>query len=94
MPRPARPAPASFSQKWPEEACIDARAEKVRLLALNVRRAMGNRSLRAAATDAGVDHTVLADILNGASWPDVRTVAVLELAFNQPLWPHHGASEA
>lgn len=87
--RPRRPAPASQVMGWPDSPAADPAVEATRLLALNLRAALGTRSLRVAAAATGVDHTVIADILNGATWPDVNTLARLEHGLGADLWAPH-----
>lgn len=95
MPRSARPAPSAVCAGWPGRQCDDPAVEKVRLLSIAVDRAMGGRSLRAVAGEVGVDFTVLSDLVAGRSWPDSRTVALLEVGLDRALWPpHEGAGGA
>lgn len=54
---------------------------------MNVQAAIGERSVRAAARDAGLDHTTLLSVLHGRSWPDLATVARLESGLGVDLWP-------
>ncbi len=49
--------------------------------------AVGSRSLRSVAREAGIDPTSLGRTLAGETVPDVHTVAVLEDALGTPLWP-------
>jgi DNA-binding phage protein len=49
--------------------------------------AVGARSLRSVAREAGIDPTSLGRTLAGETVPDVHTVAVLEYALDVPLWP-------
>lgn len=93
MARPKRPAPSEFSADWPEVACDDVAAEKVRLLALAARDAMGDRSIRSTVSEVDLDHSVVSDLLAGRSWPDSRTIALLEVALDVSLWPPHESLE-
>lgn len=56
-------------------------------MALNLRAAIGDRSLRAAAEAAGVDHSTIQAILQGRAWPDLYTLAKLERGLDAELWP-------
>lgn len=89
MPRPKRPTPASSSADWPNAACTDPAADKIRLLVLRLVAAMGTQSQRAVATKADVDNSALSDLIAGRSWPDARTIAQLEIGLNRALWPPH-----
>nr|WP_300150066.1 hypothetical protein [Propionicimonas sp.] len=42
--------------------------------------------------EVDLDHSVVSDMLAGRSWPDSRTIALLEVALNQALWPPHEGS--
>lgn len=94
MPRPRREPPASYSSDWPSEPCSDAAAEKVRLLIVRLRDAMGERSLRSTVAEIDMDYSVLSDYLNGRAWPDSRAIALLEIGLNASLWPPHEGTDA
>jgi len=87
MPRPSRPSPRERVAGWPEVASEDASTEVARRLAIALRAAMGERSLRAAGADTGVDHSTIQAILQGRAWPDLDTIARLENGLNVDLWP-------
>jgi len=71
---------------WPTTPCNDPVAELGRQFVLNLEDAIGRRSVREIARVAGVDRASIGSILNGRSWPDMVTVAKLELCLG-PLWP-------
>lgn len=75
------------SPNWPAEPCVDPIAEVVRSIANNLSRAIEGKSVRGAAQVAEVDHSVVHDLLAGNSWPEVATVARLEIGLSQRLWP-------
>lgn len=83
--------PRSGNDDWPDAACDDPDAEAVRLLTLNMSRALGRSemSMRAVAREAGLSHSVLSRLLTGEAWPDVSTVFRLERALGERLWPDH-----
>lgn len=87
MSRVSRPTPADLTPGWPELASSDHPAETARLLAVNLKRALGGRSVRSAVEGTGVDEATVRRILAGAIWPDLRSIARLELALNAPLYP-------
>lgn len=93
MPRSRREPPASFSDNWPDRACSDLAAEKVRLFVLRLRAAMGGASLRKTVAEVDLDYSILSDYLSGKTWPDSRAVALLEVALDQALWPPHVSRE-
>lgn len=85
--RPARKTPADLVVGWPDEASDDPVVEVARCVALNLRDAIGRRSVRAVAATAQVDYTTIYAIINGAVWPDLMTLARLEAGLNSDLWP-------
>jgi transcriptional regulator with XRE-family HTH domain len=72
---------------------VDPTAEVARQLVQNLRAAIGERSVRAASRDSGVDHATISAILNGKSWPDLYTIAKLERGLGADLWPGRIDSE-
>ena len=66
---------------------MDPSAEVARRFAQNLKIAMGDSSLRAAAQLTGVDHSTIQSILQGRAWPDLETIAKLERGFGTALWP-------
>lgn len=87
MARPARQLPRELVDGWPDGPSDDAVAEVTRLFAVNLRAAIGDRSLRVAAAPTGVDHTTILKILDGRTWPDAATIAKLEIGLETRLWP-------
>lgn len=87
VPRPHRPIPAALVDGWPDTTSPRPDVETARLLAVNLRTALNGRSLRAAKDATGVDHSTIADILNGRAWPDLHTIASLEAGLHADLWP-------
>ncbi|AWB85267.1 helix-turn-helix domain-containing protein [Mycetocola zhujimingii] len=94
MPRPSRPSPRELAEGWPDSPSADPVGEVARQLALNLRAAIDNRSLRAAAEAAGVDHSTILAILQGRTWPDLYTVARLEQGLEADLWPGRSPGQA
>lgn len=87
MSRPARLTPRDLADGWPEMPSVDPVGEVARQFALNVQAAIGDRSIRAAARDVGVDPSTMMSVLHGRSWPDLATIAKLEMGFGVDLWP-------
>ena len=81
-----RALPAELCENWPEVPCADPVADKARKLVLNLRAAIGERSIREVATMAGVDRATIGAVLQGKSWPDIVTLAKLEHQLGS-LWP-------
>jgi len=88
MAREKRLTPAeSTPAPWPELESDDAAAEAARQLALRVRDALGGSSVRALAHHVGLPHATILRILDGAIWPDMRTLVRLEEAVQRELYP-------
>lgn len=87
MPRPRRSLPREASLDWPTEPCGDPVAETVRLLAVRTLQVMAGRSQQDVADACGIDRSAVSDLLAGRSWPDVQTLARLELGLGEQLWP-------
>ena len=87
MPRPSRLSPRERVADWPEVPSEDRSTEVARRFAIALRAAMGERSLRAAGADTGVDHSTIQAILQGRAWPDLDTIARLENGMGVDLWP-------
>lgn len=57
------------------------------MFVINLLATIGPESVRSVARSAGLDEGTLRRVLAGATWPDLRTVALLEKALEQPLYP-------
>jgi hypothetical protein len=87
MPRPTRATPAELAPApWPEEPSDNKSAEINRRFVLRLRAAMGERSLRLVADQAGIHHVTLLKILHGRVWPDLATISRLEVGLNAVLY--------
>lgn len=93
MPRSARLKPHELVAAWPDGPAADAIGEVARVFAGNLRRAIGEKSIRAAAEVCGMNHATLIGILEGRAWPDMETIAKLERGLDAALWPGHVSSE-
>lgn len=82
----ARATPAMLSQQWPSQPSSDPTGEAARRFALNLQAAIGEKSVRAVARDAGLDEGTIRKILLGESWPDLRTMWKLESALEAHLY--------
>ena len=79
--------PAESSESWPHASASSEDAEVARLIVLNLMAAVKGRGLRGVAREAGIDEKTLRQLIAGASYPDVRTVARLEVALQVALYP-------
>lgn len=59
-------------------------------IALRLSEELAGRGLRGLARSANVEHTTIGDLLVGAVWPDLVTVARLEAALGTQLWSRWG----
>lgn len=87
MGRRERPKPLELAPGWPDEPSADPVGEVARQFALNLRDALAGESARSAAARFDLDHVTLLAILGGRSWPDMQTIAKIELALDTDLWP-------
>ena len=88
MGRTARAKPAALAPPpWPDMRSEDPIGEVARRFAQNLRRAVGDRSIRSVAEASGVTHTTLLSVLAGQVWPDLETIAKLEHGLGIDLWP-------
>ena len=55
-------------------------------LATRLKNKIGNESIRYVAKKAQLSPQTVLNILNGKTWPDLRTIAKLEVALNTRLW--------
>lgn len=90
MVKSQRLSPASLTDSWPETPSTDFAGENARLFAITLRLAMYGRSIRSVADSAGLDEGTIRKILSGSSWPDLRTISLLEEELKQALWPQYG----
>lgn len=82
-----RETPAELTESWPDAPSRDAAGETARQLAINLREAIGERSVRSVASDAGIDEGTIRNVLRGAAWPDIHSVARLEESLAVRLYP-------
>lgn len=82
----ARATPAMLSSAWPHQPSTDPVGEAARRFALNLQAAIGDRSVREVARDAGIDEGTIRKILLGESWADLRTIWKLESSLDAQLY--------
>ena len=76
-----RPFPyGKFRKGSPPEVFLAA------ALARRLKEKIGDESIRYIAKKADLSPQTILNILNGRSWPDLRTIAKLENALNSQLW--------
>lgn len=79
--------PAAGAEDWPRVPSADHPTETARLLALNLREALGGKSVRSVARESSVDEGTIRRVLAGTVWPDLRTISSLEHALDVALYP-------
>jgi hypothetical protein len=87
MPRPQRLSPRELSPDWPTAPSDDPAGEVARRFVQNVDAAIAGKSQRAVTELTGVEHSTLSRVLSGQVWPDLATIARLELGLKTSLWP-------
>lgn len=80
-PQELTPAP------WPDVPSPDVYAEVARQFVIRLRTGIGARSIRSVGVAAGVSHVTILNVLAGRAWPDLSTIARLEVALGVALWP-------
>jgi hypothetical protein len=81
---------AGNPQAWPHaDLAGHPAAAVVQAIAATLAGELAARKLsrRGLATLSGVNRQSINDLLAGTSWPDVATIALLETALAQRLWP-------
>ena len=85
----SRDTPSSRVDGWPDVSAPDAEVEVARRLVANLLAAMDGRSIRSVADLAGLDEKTVRNVIAGKSWPDLRTIALLEQGLGCRLYPHY-----
>lgn len=87
MNKPSRKRPVELAPApWPDGPSEDPVGEIARQFVVQLRSVLGDRSLRSVAAKAGLDHATIVRVLAGQVWPDLATIARLELALDASLW--------
>lgn len=63
------------------------------VIATRLEEAMAGRTKSGLAEEIGIARSTLHDVLTGRSWPDLQTLASLEVALETCLWPTAQAIE-
>jgi hypothetical protein len=85
----ARKKPRELTSSWPDAPSSDVVGEVARLFAVNLRSAIGSKSIRAVATDCDLSHATILHILSGEIFPDLTSIARCEHGLKTDLWPAH-----
>ena len=82
------PAEYLISGDWPTGGVRGPiEVEYARQFCLRLANAIKGRPIRDVARGANISHTTVIAVLAGARWPDMATVAKLEVALASDLWP-------
>ncbi|WP_369366438.1 helix-turn-helix domain-containing protein [Streptomyces sp. CG4] len=90
--RGKKPREYAVSGDWPYAVMDSVRQAQVgQAVARALSEAMERRSFsaNALAEASGVNRQVISNILAGTVWPDMFTLASLEVALDEMLWPRH-----
>jgi transcriptional regulator with XRE-family HTH domain len=87
MVRRARERPNEVVSPWPDGEALEHSGLVAKAFAVELRRAIGDRTVRSVASACGVNHETIRAILDGRVWPDMHTIARLEAGLGIPLWP-------
>jgi hypothetical protein len=84
-----RPVDFFSDGAWPGnvDTYADGPAAVAGSLVRRLKEAIGDRSVRSVASEAGIAHTTLTRLLAGQTWPDLVTIVQLEKALDTALWP-------
>ena len=77
------------NEKWPHGTLTPDAPPEAHLaaaLAIRLRKHMKGRTLDKMAERTGLGRQTINNILLGKAWPDIRTVARLEVALSKRLW--------
>ena len=86
MPNKPHPTPKDLTASWPDEPSPDPAGEAARQFVMNLRGAMGDRSIRRVASEAGLDEGSVRRVLTGAAWPHLRAMVMLEESLGVRLY--------
>lgn len=75
------------SGQWPHAAIDDVAARYAQDIAQRLAAAIGTRSIRRVAEEAGLSHSTVGSILHGEHWPELATLVLLEVHLGARLWP-------
>ena len=97
--RSERQPPAHYmpAGEWPDGTLLPGAPEEAHLaaaLAVRLRKHMAGRTLETLAEKTGLGRQTINNILIGKGWPDIRTVARLEVALRKRLWGPEHSDEA
>ncbi|MEU6284431.1 helix-turn-helix transcriptional regulator [Streptomyces sp. NPDC047028] len=90
--RGKKPWEYAVAGEWPYAVMDGYRPAQVgQAVARALAEAMERRQLsaNALAVASGVNRQVISNVLAGTTWPDLLTVASLEAALGEMLWPRH-----
>jgi len=92
--RTVRARPVDLAQSpWPSAHSDDALGEYARLWVLRLIEVVADRSIRSVAEGAGLHHSTLDGIIAGRVWPDLATIAKLELSLGAVLHSQLGTGQ-
>ncbi len=78
MPNKPHPTPKDLTDAWPDEPSSDPAGEAARRFVVMLRAAIGEKSIRSVAAEAGLDEGSVRRFLSGDAWPHLRAIVLLE----------------
>jgi DNA-binding phage protein len=75
---------------WPDGALEEGApvaAEYVKVISSRLRDALADQNVVDVAARAGLARSTIYDVLGGTTWPDIVSIAQLEVTLNARLWP-------
>lgn len=93
MVRQPRDRPNEVVSPWPNGSTHDPAGIVAQGFAIELRRVIGDRTIRSVGSLCGVNHETVRGILDGRVWPDMRTIALLEAGLMTSLWPRQQPEE-
>jgi DNA-binding XRE family transcriptional regulator len=97
--RSERHPPAHYMTdgEWPDGPLLPNAPPEAHLaaaVAIRLRKHMKGRTQAKIGDLSGLGRQTINNILNGNAWPDLRTIARLEVALDKPLWGREHRDEA
>lgn len=86
MPNTPHPTPKDLTRSWPDEPSLDPAGEAARQFVVRLRAAMGEKSIRRVAADAGIDEGSVRRALSGSAWSHLRAMVLLEESLGVRLY--------
>jgi len=94
MPRSARKVPRDWCTRWPDVVSDSELGEVARRFTIKLRSIVDELGMVNVERATRVHHATMRRILDGDVWPDMETIAKLELGLRVSLWSGFVAADA